>query len=718
MQPTQLNRCFQAGRHAAGVLAAAWLCCFNIGTASAALSPMGKEFPLIGDIAGHQQRPQMVMGVNGGFVVWQNESDKSNGEHVMMQPLNVGMVGVGIPIRLSAATDGRLERNPCGALLPDGGVAVAWEAGTRANREIYLRVLAPNFVFLTTEIVANTKQTGDQHDPALTVLADGTIVVLWRSDGQDGSNGGIYGQLFTSQGAKYGAEFRVNQNTQMDQSQPSVTALKGGGFVAAWVSESASGKTSDGAPNLKGNVFGRLFSAQGVATGNEYRLNGTDVVCSEPVLAAMGDGFALAWVQQDEKTMANLGDIFARTFGADGLPLSEGVRLNTWVIGKQSSPSLAASGKEVLVAWQCEVRQTGGYEVHGRLLSGGAEFRANTRVLYHQRQPTVAVDGHGNFGVAWVDYIRDRHAILSVRQFAPTAEQDITAGADVNYEGTAANGVTLAGQVAKPEDPVKTELAGRAAVQQEAVERAVDQQVAQAATVAQAAAGAAATIILRSTAQTATGNEVRTSPMGPVASGMTAGRISTVKAGAASPSQAALSSAAAAKRLTISRTASANTLRNIVSQARTAQPALPSAVTRSGYIEPKGAATGATKTVAVTAATKAVVSRAAASTGSASTTARRTTTAASRLTTVRNTAASSATAARAVPAVQASLTGSGRNMQMQWNTTAGGKYQVQGSVDQQSWQNVGAIRTGAGATDAVPVDAAGNLRFFRVTKTN
>ena len=206
--------------------------------------------------------------------------------------------------------------------------------------------------------------------------------------------------------------------------------------------------------------------------------------------------------------------------------------------------------------------------------------------------------------------------------------------------------------------------------------------------------------------------------MGPVASGMTAGRISTVKAGAASPSQAALSSAAAAKRLTISRTASANTLRNIVSQARTAQPALPSAVTRSGYIEPKGAATGATKTVAVTAATKAVVSRAAASTGSASTTARRTTTAASRLTTVRNTAASSATAARAVPAVQASLTGSGRNMQMQWNTTAGGKYQVQGSVDQQSWQNVGAIRTGAGATDAVPVDAAGNLRFFRVTKTN
>ncbi len=686
----------------------------------AALSPMGQEHPLIGDIAGHQQRPQMVLGAKGGLVVWQHESESSKGEHVMVQALNADGVGTGIPIRMSTATDGRMERHPRGALLPDGNAVVVWEAGTRANREIYLRLLAPNFTFLTPEVRVNTRQAGNQHMPALAVLNDGTIVVLWRSDLADGSHGGVMGQLLNAQAAKLGGEFTVHQSAQSNQSQPAVAPLKNGGFVAAWISETVNGQTPEGAPNIKGNVFGRVFNAQGAPAPDEKRLNGVEGLCSAPTLAAMEEGFLLAWVQVDEKTMSNQEDIWVRRFGADGTATGDGARHNKLTVGRQSAPTLSVNGADALVAWQCEVRQTASYEVHGRLLSGGAEFRINNRVLYHQRQPTAAVDAAGNHHVAWVDSVRDRHAILSARSYSGAADKDVTALADVSYEGEGADGVMLAGQVVKQKDPGAEEISARAAVQREAAEGAADQQAAQAAAIAQAAAGRAATGILMGVAQGATGGtaEASKSPLAGAVAGQRLPGDSAAQTALASAARKGAAITGGIARLNTSRSATASStasnLRNIVAQSRASAVALSPAVTRSGYVDPKA---GSATPSRIPASTKATTSRAEPARSQARTSAPGAS-AAARLSTARAAAATSSGAARAVPAVQASLVGSGKNLQLQWNTVSGGKYQVQGSPDQRTWQNVGAVRTGAGAADSVPVDAAGNLRFFRVSKNN
>ena len=66
---------------------------FAAGVCQAALTPLGGEYPLVGDIAGHQQNPHVAAGPGGGFVVWQNATDDSKGERILAQRLNPDFQG-------------------------------------------------------------------------------------------------------------------------------------------------------------------------------------------------------------------------------------------------------------------------------------------------------------------------------------------------------------------------------------------------------------------------------------------------------------------------------------------------------------------------------------------------------------------------------------------------------------------------------------------------
>ena len=62
------------------------------------------------------------------------------------------------------------------------------------------------------------------------------VALLWlgRSNNQDGSGWGIYGQRFDADGFTVGDEFMVNTSTQNSQEYPRVAALSDGGFVITW----------------------------------------------------------------------------------------------------------------------------------------------------------------------------------------------------------------------------------------------------------------------------------------------------------------------------------------------------------------------------------------------------------------------------------------------------------------------------------------------------
>ena len=63
-------------------------------------------------------------------------------------------------------------------------------------------------------------------------LANGGFVVVWESEGQDGSGYGIYAQRYGADGVATGDEFQVNSLTDYGQSRPEVAADAVGGHDA------------------------------------------------------------------------------------------------------------------------------------------------------------------------------------------------------------------------------------------------------------------------------------------------------------------------------------------------------------------------------------------------------------------------------------------------------------------------------------------------------
>src|SRR5688500_10450888 len=89
---------------------------------------------------------------------------------------------------------------------------------------------------LGPEFRVNTYTTSNQGSPSVAADSGGDFVVVWASEGQDGSGWGVFGQRYSSSGSPFGPEFQVNTYTTSDQTSPSVAADSAGNFVVVWKS--------------------------------------------------------------------------------------------------------------------------------------------------------------------------------------------------------------------------------------------------------------------------------------------------------------------------------------------------------------------------------------------------------------------------------------------------------------------------------------------------
>ena len=115
------------------------------------------------------------------------------------------------------------------------------------------------------EFRVNSATTNAQQQPSLARLAGGSFVVVWESNAQDGSGWGIYGQRYNAAGTPVGDEFPVNTRVAGDQAQASVVGLVGGGFVVVW--------TSDGQDGSGLGVYAQRYNAAGAKVEGEFRVN-------------------------------------------------------------------------------------------------------------------------------------------------------------------------------------------------------------------------------------------------------------------------------------------------------------------------------------------------------------------------------------------------------------------------------------------------------------
>ena len=250
-----------------------------------------------------------------------------------------------------------------------------------------------------SEFQVNTYATGKQYSPAVASDANGNFVVVWQGDGEDGSGNGIFGQRFSALGVPQGPEFRVNSYTTFTQNRPAVASDSGGNFVVVWQSDfqDASGV----------GVFGQRFNNAGVAQGSEFQVNSyttgfqsTAAVASDP-----GGNFLVVWASsapQDGSGSAVMG----QRFNAAGIPQGSEFRVNSYTTGAQFAPKVSADANGNFVVVWLSVQDGSSSGVVGQRLDAsgvlqGSEFQVNSYTTGRQAHAAVSSDADGNFAVVW-----------------------------------------------------------------------------------------------------------------------------------------------------------------------------------------------------------------------------------------------------------------------------------------------------------------------------
>ena len=372
-------------------------------SAQPAFNSQGTEYSLSRGLLGDQTHPGISIGRDGGFVVWQDNAIDGQGLGIGAAALDNYLSPVPIRFFLVNETAAGDQENPAVQRLQNGGALFVWQGGPTGRQHIYGRVLGPDG-WATGEFAVSSYAAGQQADPALTLLADGNVLAIWSSFGQDGSMQGIYGQVLAPNGSKVGAEFRANQATLYNQRTPAVSALEAGGFVVAWVSEQQRYMNSV-------DIYARLYDAAGAPKGGEFRVNATTNVCANPVVCGtLGGSFLVAWSQASLTNLADHWDVVAAGFDATGRLARPEVRVNAYTPRSQYRPQVAAVGSHALVVWTSDW-QDGSWEgVYARYLSAGGElegdeFRVNSTTVSQQIHPTVASDSERRFVVAWSSFV-------------------------------------------------------------------------------------------------------------------------------------------------------------------------------------------------------------------------------------------------------------------------------------------------------------------------
>jgi hypothetical protein len=147
------------------------------------------------------------------------------------------------------------------------------------------------------EFQVNTYTTGPQGNLGgadLSVGDGGEFVLVWPSLEQDGDLYGVFAQRFDSTGAPAGAEFQVNTYTTLSQGDGfagsiGVAKAPGGSFVVVWDSQGQDGSAT--------GIFMRRFDAAGDPLGGEVAVNTyTTGDQLRPDIAMDGGGnFVVVW---------------------------------------------------------------------------------------------------------------------------------------------------------------------------------------------------------------------------------------------------------------------------------------------------------------------------------------------------------------------------------------------------------------------------------------
>ena len=307
--------------------------------------------------------------------------------------------------------DGEIGLLPAGTRADYGtgssGYVIVWQSWEQDGSDfgIYGQIYNSDGTRQGSEFQVNTHTENSQGDPFVFSSNNGGFHVVWESEVQDGDTRDVYAQAFTGEGIKNGPERLVNTYTESNQDDAAGASLRDGGSVIIWESSNQDG-SGDG-------IFGQIYNLDGTSRGSEFQLNTyTNSGQSEPfVFSSNNGGFYVVWDSDDQDGSEE--GIYGQAFNANGTALGPWERLvNTFTESDQSQPSgVALNDGGIVVVWESLHQDGSESGIFGQIYnsdgtSRGSEFQVNTYTNDWQMRPSVAVTDLG-FGVIWESWEQD-----------------------------------------------------------------------------------------------------------------------------------------------------------------------------------------------------------------------------------------------------------------------------------------------------------------------
>jgi Ca2+-binding RTX toxin-like protein len=311
---------------------------------------------------------------------------------------------------LTSTAAGQVQFLPATATLVDGRWVAVWSYsvdGLAQSPDIQVQIFTADLVPVGSPLVANTGVAGFQGEARVAALSDGGFVVAWTSyiaSGADASGQSVRAQVFNASGSLRGTELLLNTTTLGDQSSASLTALAGGGFMAAWVDTSATGVDTD-----LSAVRAQVFAADGSKLGAELLVNSSTAMSQfAPQLITLGDGRLVAtWTSGSAVAPDTLGfAVHGQLMLPNGNKVGSEFVLNTATAGHQMLSCLTALPSGGFVAVWSDASQPGMQALRGQVFGAdgakvGDEF-VGVAAGARWYSAVQALDD-GRFVLAWTD---------------------------------------------------------------------------------------------------------------------------------------------------------------------------------------------------------------------------------------------------------------------------------------------------------------------------
>jgi Ca2+-binding RTX toxin-like protein len=246
------------------------------------------------------------------------------------------------------------------AALAGGRFVVAYtEQGTgtadTSGASIRAQIFNADGTVFKAEFLVNTATLYDQTEPSVRALADGRFVVTYTDAS---TSGGVFGvtdvraRIFNADGTPSVAEFVVNTATPERQNESAVTVLADGRLLITYSVFTPPVGNTPGVTEDRWDIRARILNPNGTQSVAEFRVNGTVYLNQQDSsVAALSDGgFVVAYDNSD----GDFGGVSARIFNASGVATVAEFRVNASITGLQRDSQIAAlpDGRFVVIFTQ------------------------------------------------------------------------------------------------------------------------------------------------------------------------------------------------------------------------------------------------------------------------------------------------------------------------------------------------------------------------------